>query len=173
MRWRTFPLHPETPEDGQLLEDLFRTTPEKIAAMLDHLRITAKELGLPFGTRSKTYNSRLAQELGLWAEDQGKGEMFHMAAFRAYFADGLNLAKPQVLLRLAQDIGLPVEEAEKILTSRAYKDRVDRDWADSRLKSINAVPTFIMGHHKMIGAQSYESLVELVGHYGINKRSRE
>ncbi len=66
--------------------------------MIDHLRITAEELGLPFGPRNKTYNSRLAQELGLWAEDQGKGEPFHMAAFHAYFADGLNLAKMPVLL---------------------------------------------------------------------------
>ena len=170
MRWRTFPLHPDTPEDGQLLEDLFRTTPEKIAAMLEHLRVTAKELGLPFGARSKTYNSRLAQELGLWAEDQGKGGPFHMAAFRAYFVDGLNLAKPQVLLKLTKDVGLPAEEAERILTGRAYKDRVDRDWADSRLKSVNAVPTFIMGQHKLVGAQSYESLVELVRHYGVKEK---
>jgi predicted DsbA family dithiol-disulfide isomerase len=172
VRWRTFPLHPETPEEGQLLEDLFRTTPEKIAAMIDHLRVTAEELGLPLGARNKTYNSRLAQELGLWAEDQGKGEPFHMEAFRAYFAGGLNLAKLPVLLELARNVGLPEEEAERILTNRAYKDKVDRDWADSRLKSIKAVPTFIMGQHKLIGAQSYEALAELVTHYGVIERKK-
>jgi predicted DsbA family dithiol-disulfide isomerase len=138
--------------------------------MIDNLRVTANQLGLPFGARGKTYNSRLAQELGLWAEDQGKGEPFHLAAFRAYFADGLNLAKLPVLVELARAVGLPTKEAEKIVTSRAYKDKVDRDWADSRLKSVNAVPTFIMGQHKLIGAQSYEALRELVRHYGVNER---
>jgi len=138
--------------------------------MVDHLRLTAEDLGLPFGARTKTYNSRLAQELGLWAEDQGKGEPFHMAAFRAYFADGLNLAKLPVLVELVRNVGLSAEKAEEIITSRAYKAKVDRDWADSRLKSINAVPTFIMGQHKMVGAQSYEALAELVSHNGVNER---
>ncbi len=138
--------------------------------MVDRLRVMAEDLGLPFAARNKTYNSRLAQELGLWAEDQGKGEPFHMAAFRAYFADGLNLAKVPVLLALARDVGLPEKEAERILTDRVYKDKVDKDWADSRLKSVNAVPTFIMGRHKLIGAQSYEALENLVTHYGLSKR---
>jgi predicted DsbA family dithiol-disulfide isomerase len=138
--------------------------------MVAHLRTMAKELGLPFGDRNKTYNSRLAQELGLWAEDQGKGELFHMAAFHAYFADGVNLAKFPVLLGLARTVGLSEKEAEKILISRAYKDKVDRDWADSRFKAINAVPTFVMGQHKLVGAQGYEALVELVSCYGVVKR---
>jgi predicted DsbA family dithiol-disulfide isomerase len=172
VRWRTFPLHPETPEDGQLLEELFRTTPEKIAGMIDHLRATAGELGLPFGARSTTYNSRLAQELGLWAEDQGKGAEFHSAVFHAYFADGLNLAKIPVLLALVRKIGLPEKQAEKILTRRAYKEKVDRDWADARFKAINAVPTLVMGQHRLVGAQSYQALTELVTHYGVSKRAK-
>lgn len=134
--------------------------------MINNLRTAAEELGLPFGSRSKTYNSRLAQELGLWAEDQGKGEPFHMAAFHAYFADGQNLAKMDVLLKLARDVGLSEEAAEEVLTSRTYRDKVDKDWADSRKKAINAVPTFVMGRHKLVGAQSYQNLAELVSHYG-------
>jgi len=137
------------------------------------LRTTAEELGLPFGTRHRTYNSRLAQELGLWAEDRGKGEPFHLAAFHAYFADGLNLAKIPVLLELTRQVGLPEKEAEKVLTSRSYKERVDKDWADSRFKSINAVPTFVMGQHKLIGAQSYQALVGLVTNYGVIKKDQQ
>jgi len=172
VRWRTFPLHPETPEEGQLLADLFRTSPEKIAGMIAQLHATAEQLGLPFGPRSKTYNSRLAQELGLWAEDQGKGEPFHLAAFHAYFADGFNLAKIPVLLEIARKVGLPDDEAEKILTTRAYRERVDKDWADSRFKSINAVPTFVMGQHKLVGAQNYTALSDLVTRYGAAKREK-
>ncbi len=170
VRWRAFPLHPETPEEGRLLEELFRTTPEKIAEMMARLRLTAEELHLPFGARNKTYNSRLAQELGLWAEDQGRGEQFHLAAFHAYFAEGLNLAKTPVLLRLARQAGLPEKEAEQILTNRTYREKVDRDWAESRFKSINAVPTFVMGQHKLVGAQSYQAITELVAYYGVTAR---
>jgi predicted DsbA family dithiol-disulfide isomerase len=170
VRWRAFPLHPETPEEGQALEELFTTTPEKIAGMMAQLNSTAKELGLPFGARNKTYNSRLAQELGLWAEDQGKGEPYHLAAFHAYFAEGLNLAKTEILIELAGKAGLSEKEAEKILINRTYKAQVDRDWTDSRLKAITAVPTFVMGQHKVIGAQSYHTLTELVTFYGVTTR---
>lgn len=135
-----------------------------------HLQTTAQELGLPFGTRNKTYNSRLAQELGLWAEDQGKGETFHLAAFHAYFAEGLNLAKKEILLELARQANLPEKEAEGILINRNYKAKVNRDWADSRLKGITAVPTFVMGQHKVVGAQSYQTLTELVTFYGVTAR---
>jgi predicted DsbA family dithiol-disulfide isomerase len=160
--WRAFPLHPETPEEGQLLEDLFRTSPEKIAGMVERLRRTAEDLGLPFTARTRTYNSRLAQELGLWAIDKGRGDAFHTAAFKAYFAGGQNLAKHQVLLDLVRDAGLPVDEAEEVLSHRSYAGKVDKDWEESRLRGITVVPTFIMGQHKLVGAQSYESLAELV-----------
>jgi predicted DsbA family dithiol-disulfide isomerase len=140
--------------------------------MINNLRITAEDLGLPFGSRNKTYNSRLSQELGLWAEDQGKGEPFHMAAFHAYFADGQNLAKMAVLLKLARDVGLSEKAAEEVLTSRTYRDKVDKDWEDSRFKGINAVPTFVMGRHKLVGAQSYQNLAELVSQYGIRKKEQ-
>lgn len=134
--------------------------------MVEKLRLTAAELGLPFGPRTRTYNSRRAQELGLWAEDQGLGASFHMAAFRAYFVDGLNLAKHSVLLELVRQVGLQVPDAETVLTDRTYASKVDKDWEDSRFMGITAVPTFVMGQHKLVGAQSLESLSELVTLYG-------
>jgi len=138
--------------------------------MVGQLKRTARELGLPFGSRTITCNSRLAQELGLWAESCEKGAEFHMAAFRAYFAEGINLAKTENLLQLVKDVGLPPAEAEKVLTSRPFREAVDRDWEDASFKSITAVPTFIMNHHKLVGAQSYENLVQLVTENGVNKR---
>jgi len=138
--------------------------------MVEHLRRTAESLGLPFGPRTKTYNSRMAQELGIWAEDQGAGTVFHLAAFKAYFVEGLNLAKHSVLLDLVRQVELPEDEAQRVLTERSYRHAVDRDWDDSRLRGINAVPSFIMGRHKLVGAQNYESLAELVELYGVKAR---
>ncbi len=138
--------------------------------MIEHLRQTAESLGLPFGPREKTYNSRMAQELGLWAEDKGAGTLFHLAAFRAYFVDGLNLAKHSVLLGLVRESGLPEDEAERVLAERSYRQAVDRDWEESRLRGVSAVPSFIMGRHKLVGAQQYEVLAELVERYGAEAR---
>jgi predicted DsbA family dithiol-disulfide isomerase len=89
-----------------------------------------------------------------------------MAAFRAYFVDGLNLAEPSVLLDLAEKAGLQKNAAESVIKDRSYAAQVDRDWDDSRLMGITAVPTFVMGRHKLVGAQDFNNLVELVTHYG-------
>jgi len=148
------------------LEELFAGRPVDIPKMLTRLRQVAAEEGLPFGDRKKTFNSRMAQELGKWAESKGEGERFHNAMFRAYFADGLNIGRVQVLLDVCKSMGLPLEEAEKVLEGRPFRDAVDQDWARSREAGITAVPTFSMNRQMLVGAQPYEALEKLVSGRG-------
>ncbi len=108
----------------------------------------------------------------MWAVASGKGDEFHLAAFKAYFADGVNLGNIAVLLEIARRLGLPEKEAAQVLTDRVYKDAVDKDWQESRFKGITAVPTFLMGQHKLVGAQNYEALVQLVSLYGAVRRDQ-
>lgn len=129
---------------------------------MGQMRQVASELGLPFGDRQKTYNSRLAQELGLWAETCGMGEAFHDKAFRAYFEGGKNIAKVPVLLDLAESAGLSRSKAAGVLSERSFGAAVDADWALSKKMGITAVPTFVMGGERLVGAQAYEKLAAFV-----------
>lgn len=133
--------------------------------MMAQMKATAQKLGLELGDRDMTYNSRLAQEVGLWAEDQGQGHAFHMAAFRAYFVDGKNLADRQVLLDLIEQTRLDREKGLKVIEDRTYSDAVDKDWDLSRQKGVNAVPTFFMGLDKLVGAQPHEAMERMVKKY--------
>jgi predicted DsbA family dithiol-disulfide isomerase len=169
VRWRAFPLHPDTPEEGLYVEKLFENYPVDVNEMMGRLKNKAAELGLPFGERTKTYNSRLAQELGSWADSKKKGDQFHLAAFKAYFVEGKNIAKFPVLLELAASVGLAREEAEAVLSSRAFKDPVDEDWAISRARGITAVPTFVIHQDKLVGAQPYETLKEFMAANGVSR----
>ena len=153
-------MHPDTPEEGLTLEELFAGRNIDIPATLDRLRRVAAECGLPFGTRTKTYNSRRAQELGKWAESLNKGEDFHMAVFKGYFADGLNIAKMPVLLQLAESVGL--DGAATALSKGTFKEAVDRDWKYSRTCGITAVPTFAANGRMVVGAQPYHVLEKLI-----------
>ena len=139
---------------------------------MHRLKNKAAELGLPFGERRKTYNSRLAQELGNWSESKNRGDAFHMAAFKAYFVDGKNIAKIPVLLDLAASVGLPREEAEVVLSTRAFKYPVDEDWKLSKARRITAVPTFVINHDKLVGAQPYDTLEKFVAVNGVRKTDR-
>ncbi len=138
--------------------------------MLARLKQVAEDEGLPFGDRIYTYNSRKAQELGKWAETQGKGDAFHPAAFHVYFAEGKNIAKIPVLLDLAESAGLDRNEALKVLENRTFANAVDADWDLSRKLNIRAVPTFVCGNQNISGAQPYDILEKLIISQGGRKR---
>ncbi|MCP3950952.1 MAG: thioredoxin domain-containing protein [Desulfobacterales bacterium] len=160
--WTAFPLHPETPLEGQTLAELFAGRDLDIPRMLVHLKKTADGLGLPFGERPNTYNSRRAQELGKWAQSLGRGDQFHHAAFAAYFADGRNIADLEVLAGIAKAAGLPEEDVAQVVESGRFSPAVDTDWQRSHQLGIQVVPTFQANGRKMEGAKSYEALLEFV-----------
>ncbi|MBI5966242.1 MAG: DsbA family oxidoreductase [Deltaproteobacteria bacterium] len=172
IRWRAFPLHPDTPEEGLTLEELFRGRNIDISQMLSRLKQVADELGLPWGERKKTCNSRLAQELGKWAESKGQGDKFHDAVFRAYFVAGKNIGKMDVGLSLAKSVGLPEEEAKEVLQSRAFRKAVDEDWSLSYRMGITAVPTFVIDGQAVVGAQPYEVLEKFLKECRVLRRDR-
>ncbi len=162
VRWVCFPLHPETPLEGQTLEDMFAGRGVDIPALIQRLQGVAQEVGLPFGDRKMTFNSRRAQELGKWAEIQGQGEEFHLAVFKAYFRDGLNIAELEVLAGVCRELGLDAAEAERVLAEKRFAEAVDQDWSYSRRLGISAVPTFKWGDQTLVGAQPYSALAKLV-----------
>jgi len=153
------------------LQELFkgRIDLESVKARL--MRV-AREEGLPFGPRDNTYNSRLAQELGKWAESKGKGQAYHDAVFRAYFAEGRNIGKLPELLALADSLSLPVEEARKVLEERSFKDLVDADWQRSYRMGVQAVPTFCLTGQLLVGAVPYEALEKFLIDSSVSKRQQ-
>ncbi len=162
VEWVHFPLHPDTPAEGRSLADLFagRTVDRK--AMHAQMKARMEAEGLPYGERSMTYNSRLAQELGKWADSQPGGEAIHDALFRAYFVEARDISQPAVLLDIAGSVGLPVDAAREVLEQRTFKTAVDEDWKLSRQYGITGVPTFVAGRYGVVGAQPYETLAQLV-----------
>jgi predicted DsbA family dithiol-disulfide isomerase len=166
VRWRTFPLHPDTPQEGQELAELFGGGGFDIDAILQRCRTIAAGLGLDFGPRSRTFNSRRAQELGKWAEAQGAGEAFHAAVYRAYFVDGRNIARPDELLRIAVGVGLDQAAAQQAIDTRFGKDPVDRDWQEAARIGVTAVPTVLCGGQALVGFQDYASYRRLIADAG-------
>jgi predicted DsbA family dithiol-disulfide isomerase len=118
--------------------------------------------GLPYGQRTRTYNSRLAQELGKWADTQPGGERLHDALFRTYFVDNKNIGDIDTLVDIASSVGLSAEAARQVLETRQFQAAVDADWQRSRAFGITGVPTFVANGRGVVGAQPYEVLERLV-----------
>ena len=171
VEWIHFPLHPETPPEGKSLAELFAGRNFDLEGMLARLRQVAESQGLPWGDRTHTYNSRLAQELALWADTEHPGSGIHDALFRAYFVDGLNLHDLEVLVKVATSVGLPTENARSVVTERRFKNAVDEHWQSSREAGVTGVPTFVVEGLAVVGAQPYEMLERLVKTAGVEPRT--
>lgn len=161
-----FPLHPETPQEGKSMAELYagRGVDPQVAWQQMKTRMDAE--GLPYGKRTHTYNSRLAQELGKWAETQPGGEAIHDALYRAYFVDARNIGDIDVLVEVAESVGLSGADARKVLDDRSFRDAVDDDWRKSHQYGITGVPTFVAGGYGVVGAQPYEAIAHLLNEVG-------
>lgn len=162
VKWIHFPLHPDTPQEGRSLADLFAGRNYDVPKMQAQMRARMEAEGLPYGTRTMTYNSRLAQELGAWADTQPGGEAIHDALFRAYFVDTRNIGDPEVLVEIAASVGLPADQAREVIEKRTHKGAIDADWEKSHQYGVTGVPTFVIGKNGVVGAQPYEALEALV-----------
>jgi predicted DsbA family dithiol-disulfide isomerase len=110
--------------------------------------------GLPYGERTHTYNSRLAQELGAWAATQAAGTGIHEALFQAYFVESKNIGAIDTLVAVAAAVGLS-----------------DADWQRAIQPGVTGVPTFVAQGRGVVGAQPYEMLERLVIRAGAQRRN--
>jgi len=174
-RYVHFPLHPDTPDEGLTLEQLFAGRDVDLAAMRERMAGLMREAGLEYGDRPRTYNSRLAQELACWAvhqkdDTQKAGEAIHLALFRAYFVDDVNLAVVDHLVEIAAGVGLDGAAARRALETRQYRSAVDADWERSRQLGVTGVPTYVAGGRGAVGAQPYKVLERLALEAGAVRR---
>tara|TARA_Y100001936_G_C16093179_1_gene688623 strand:- start:27 stop:581 length:555 start_codon:yes stop_codon:yes gene_type:complete len=166
-----FPLHPETPQEGRLISDLYAGRNMDPQEMYDQMKERMNAEGLPYGKRTHTYNSRKAQELGKWADTQENGDALHDALYRAYFVDTKNIADMDVLIDVVNSVGLDGEEARKVLEEGTFNQAVDEDWAKSRAYGVTGVPTYVAGGYGVVGAQPYEALEQLMKEAGVEERT--
>jgi len=165
-----FPLHPETPAEGRTLLDLFGGGPENIEAKNTRMKSLMGAEGLPYSERSHTYNSRLAQEIGTWAETQPGGNAIHDKFFEAYFVDCRNIGDVDVIVDVVKSVGLDEREARAVLAERRFEAAVDADWEKSRSYGVTGVPTFVSNGQGLVGAQPYEALQRLMTEAGAERR---
>jgi predicted DsbA family dithiol-disulfide isomerase len=165
-----FPLHPETPREGRTLIELFGSNQEDIDQKNERMKELMILENLPYKNRTHTYNSRLAQEIGAWAQSIDNETSIHDNFFEAYFVQGLNVGLESVILDVVSKSGLNPEEARKVIKNRLFMKNIDDDWNKSRNYGVTGVPTYVYQKQSMVGAQPHENLVEFLNHFGIPKR---
>lgn len=155
--WKSFELHPDAPAGG-IPPSMFYQDNPNLKRISENAQQLAAAADLQLGDHVIYSNSRLALELGEFAEQSGKGEAFRTALFDSYFQQIQDMGDEAVLLDVAEEVGLTREVAAKCLSERSMKDRVDSQIQEARGYGITGVPTFIIGKYIVVGAQPYSVL---------------
>lgn len=103
-------------------------------------------------------NSRAALRLTELARDVGRHRDTHDRLMDAYWAEGENIGDLDVLHRLADELGLPTEDVERVLGGDGYLDRVQASTYQAVSVGATGVPAFVLdGRLLILGAQPREA----------------
>jgi predicted DsbA family dithiol-disulfide isomerase len=133
-----------------------------MAAARERFAQVAEAEGLAYGERTHWYNSIPAHEAALWADANGDSETFRRSVYRAYFADGLNIAQPEVLAELARTANLAADALLRSLAAGEYREKVQEQFEYARSAGITGVPAYVAGRYLMVGAQPLEVYRQLI-----------
>ncbi|MFG1942961.1 DsbA family protein [Nonomuraea sp. NPDC048826] len=154
---RPFQLSPDAPAEGEpVLEALERKFGPGASQMVTRVVDLAADDGLDLRFDRAISTSTLeAHRLVEVATGQGLGEEMAERLFRAHFTDGLNVGDPEVLAKLAAEVGVrdTGEGAAEV------RDQIDR----ARRLGITGVPLFLFeGQFAVSGAQPLATLTAAI-----------
>lgn len=166
LHFQPFELNPHMGAEGQdigehLLEK-YGATPEQTQSNREAIAARGAALGFTFAMdrRSRIYNTFDAHRLLHWAHEHGKPgaqRALKQALFKAYFTDGDNPGSHEVLLRVAGEVGLDVQEAREVLASGRYASEVREREQFYQRQGIHSVPAVIVNDRHLIqGGQPVE-----------------
>lgn len=163
IHFQPFELNPKMPAEGQdineHLAEKYGATTEQSDRNREAIRARGAALGFTFqmAKRSRIYNTFDAHRLLHWAETEGHQLALKHALFQAYFTDGKNPGDHDVLISLAEKVGLDPLKAAAILSSDEYSEEVKEREQFYLQNGINAVPAVIINDHYLIsGGQASE-----------------
>jgi len=102
--------------------------------------------------------TRKAHELALHAAQLGVGEEIHSGLFDAFFIEGLDIGRIDVLQELASRHGLDPTETKATLDTDRYTERIEALRRGARATGVTRVPTLIRKGARLEGFHNAHDL---------------
>lgn len=158
VEWKPFELRPfPTPTlrpEEEYLPKVWRTS---VYPMAEKLGVDIK---LP--RVSPQPHTSLAFEGFQFAKEQGKGDVYTIRLFEAFFKENKDIGNIEVLTQLAKEVGMNPESFKEALESRRYKEQHEEAFQKSLKSGIQAVPTFQIGDRLYQGVIPKEELTRIL-----------
>ncbi|MFC5588036.1 DsbA family oxidoreductase [Sporosarcina soli] len=135
---------------------------EEAKKMTDNVKVQAKTVGLDYDFDKMTpANTFRAHRLAKLAEQEGIGAELSERLLQAYFIEGQKIGTNDVLLDLAEGVGLARDRVKEVLEGDEFTEEVRYDIAEAGKIGVRGVPFFVINRKYAIsGAQPAETFAE-------------
>jgi len=130
----------------------------------------AAAVGLTMVDRDWVSNSLPALQAAEFVREHGDFDAFHHAVFTAYWAEGKDIGKIDVLKEIATSVGVDAEAMAAAVEDGRYLEQVMADYELAQRIGLSGVPAFILGNRAIVGAQPYEVFEQVMTMLGREKR---
>ncbi len=166
IRLLPYELNPSTPVDGvNRREYLEAKYGNAIAGAERRLETMGREAGIEFRFDAAQIipNTFQAHRLIFHASSHGREKEMVDALFYAYFTEGRDVGKVEVLKEIAAKVGLDPEAVQTMLSSEEGTEEVRLLEQQAREIGINGVPFFILdSRYGVSGAQTAEVFADIL-----------
>jgi predicted DsbA family dithiol-disulfide isomerase len=169
VEWRSFELDPSAPfshgvDNAERLARKYGVSREQAEEMLERMTRVADDEGLSFRLDIAQGGRTLdAHRLLHLAAACGKQHELKEALLSAYQEKGQHIADPDVLSKVAVDVGLDPEDVSDVLNSDLYTDHVRADENVAHQLGVQGVPFFVFDRkYAVSGAQNSDVLLEVL-----------
>jgi predicted DsbA family dithiol-disulfide isomerase len=104
----------------------------------------AAELGVEMRYPSLTTRTRKAHEAAAFARERGSFDVMNEAIYRAYWRDGRDIGRIDVLVDIGAEAGLDPMDLRVELDIDKWAERVDRDAVWAALLGVTGVPAYLL-----------------------------
>ncbi len=123
----------------------------------------AEQMGFTMHQPPVQPRTRLAHAAAKWAADNGKFDAFNCALFKAFFQNGLDIGKLEILIHIAQKLDLEPGGFASEMQIDSFTRRVLQDEERAREVNVRAVPAYVSnGKVLAAGVQSPAQLQRMV-----------
>lgn len=130
-------------------------------AMMNHVKSAGELEGLIYNFNSMLFGDTLdAHAIVKLAQQKGVGELLTEKFFKASITEGKSIFDHKGLVELANEVGVPREEANSAFSNISLKQEVLKDEASAHAMGASGVPLFIINNkYSISGAQPVETFL--------------
>src|SRR6187397_1376611 len=107
----------------------------------------ARRMGVPIQLPpvSPQPHTHLAFEGSQFAKERGRGNDYNSRVLTAFFVEGRDIGRPEVLAEIAAAVGLDAGEFAEALRTRKYREAHQQALWHAEEAGVTAVPMFVIG----------------------------